>query len=89
MSVFEQIGLAYKTRPAYWGPRHRNYVGLPLFLQELLKVRAEEAGVTLSEYVAMKMAEQEGYALPHPRPDRLKKLNQQDRSDQDRLPLGA
>lgn len=90
MSTSEQpLEQVSKTRPAYWGPRHRFYTGLPEFLVPELKAKAEQSGVTLSEYIAMKVAAAEGYSLPHPRPNGLKAAGVQEFPEQDQLPLGA
>ena len=66
-------------RPSRYGPRHAVNVRFPLPVYEKICASAAAAGMSLVEYVIVRMAELEGVELPSP----------QSEFDQDALPIGA
>jgi hypothetical protein len=66
-------------RPSRYGPRHAVNVRLPMPLYKQVRASAASEGLSVAEYVILRMAELEDITLPNP--------SAQD--DEQELPLGA
>ena len=64
-------------RPARYGAREQHTIAFPVPLRQSLRASAAAAGMSLTEYVVIRLAALEGVELPDPS------------ADQDTLPMGA